>query len=51
MVQDAVGKGAKVATGGNRVGNKGYFFEPTVVTDVPRIGPRDERRAVRRRWR
>ena len=34
MVQDAVGKGAKVATGGNRIGNKGYFFEPTVVTDV-----------------
>jgi succinate-semialdehyde dehydrogenase / glutarate-semialdehyde dehydrogenase len=36
MIQDAVGKGAKVATGGNRVGNKGYFFEPTVVTDVPK---------------
>jgi succinate-semialdehyde dehydrogenase / glutarate-semialdehyde dehydrogenase len=36
MVQDAVGKGGKVATGGNRVGNKGYFFEPTVVTDVPK---------------
>jgi succinate-semialdehyde dehydrogenase/glutarate-semialdehyde dehydrogenase len=36
MVQDAVGHGAKVATGGNRVGNKGYFFEPTVVTDVPK---------------
>src|SRR6202046_834785 len=34
MIQDAVGKGAKVATGGNRIGNKGYFFEPTVVTDV-----------------
>src|SRR5271168_3096422 len=34
MVQDAVGKGAKVATGGNRIGNKGYFFEPTVVTGV-----------------
>src|SRR5580698_8507524 len=27
MVQDAVGKGAKVATGGNRIGNKGYFLE------------------------
>lgn len=36
MIQDAVGRGAKVATGGNRVGNKGYFFEPTVVTDVPK---------------
>ncbi len=36
MVQDAVGKGAKVATGGKRIGNKGYFFEPTVVTDMPK---------------
>lgn len=36
MVQDAVGKGAKLAAGGSRIGNKGYFFEPTVVTDVPR---------------
>src|ERR1700760_2715104 len=34
MIQDAVGQGAEVATGGNRVGNKGYFFEPTVVTGV-----------------
>src|SRR6185437_7161150 len=25
MVQDAVGNGGKIATGGNRVGNKGYF--------------------------
>ena len=22
-------------TGGERIGNKGYFFEPTVLTDVP----------------
>jgi succinate-semialdehyde dehydrogenase/glutarate-semialdehyde dehydrogenase len=36
LVQDAVGHGGKVQTGGNRVGNKGYFFEPTVVTDVPK---------------
>lgn len=36
MLQDAVSKGAKVATGGSRIGNKGYFFEPTVVTDVPK---------------
>ena len=31
FVQDAVGKGGKLAAGGHRVGNKGYFFEPTVV--------------------
>jgi succinate-semialdehyde dehydrogenase / glutarate-semialdehyde dehydrogenase len=35
MVQDAAAKGAKIAAGGHRIGNKGYFFEPTVVTDVP----------------
>ena len=36
MVQDAVGKGAKLETGGHRIGNKGYFYEPTVVSDVPK---------------
>jgi succinate-semialdehyde dehydrogenase/glutarate-semialdehyde dehydrogenase len=36
MVQDAVAKGAKLKTGGHRIGNKGYFFEPTVITDVPK---------------
>ena len=35
LIQDAVQKGAKVVTGGKRIGNKGYFFEPTVLTDVP----------------
>ena len=35
FVADAVSKGATVQTGGKRKGNKGYFFEPTVLTDVP----------------
>ena len=35
LIADAVGKGAKLATGGKRSGNKGYFFEPTVLTDIP----------------
>jgi succinate-semialdehyde dehydrogenase/glutarate-semialdehyde dehydrogenase len=35
FVADAVNKGAKVETGGKRIGNKGFFFEPTVLTDVP----------------
>lgn len=35
LVQDAVAKGATVATGGRRIANKGYYFEPTVLTDVP----------------
>ncbi|WP_026439439.1 NAD-dependent succinate-semialdehyde dehydrogenase [Acidocella facilis] len=34
IIADAVSKGAKVRTGGKRAGNKGYFFEPTVLTDV-----------------
>ncbi|HEX9168075.1 MAG TPA: NAD-dependent succinate-semialdehyde dehydrogenase [Roseiarcus sp.] len=32
---DAVSRGAKVACGGARIGNRGYFFAPTVLTDVP----------------
>ncbi|MBN8955012.1 MAG: NAD-dependent succinate-semialdehyde dehydrogenase [Rhizobiales bacterium] len=35
FVSDAVQKGAKVETGGKRIGNKGFFFEPTVLKDVP----------------
>jgi succinate-semialdehyde dehydrogenase/glutarate-semialdehyde dehydrogenase len=35
FIADAVSKGAKLETGGKRIGNKGYFFEPTVLTDVP----------------
>jgi succinate-semialdehyde dehydrogenase/glutarate-semialdehyde dehydrogenase len=34
FVGDAVATGARVATGGKRAGNKGYFFEPTVLTDI-----------------
>jgi succinate-semialdehyde dehydrogenase/glutarate-semialdehyde dehydrogenase len=35
FVSDAIAKGAKIHTGGQRKGNKGYFYEPTVMTDVP----------------
>ncbi|MBP6819842.1 MAG: NAD-dependent succinate-semialdehyde dehydrogenase [Ferrovibrio sp.] len=35
FVSDAVSKGAKIQAGGKRIGNKGNFFEPTVMTDVP----------------
>ena len=35
FIGDATQKGANVRTGGNRIGNKGNFFEPTVLTDVP----------------
>ena len=33
---DAVSHGAKLRTGGERMGNKGTFWAPTVMTDVPR---------------
>jgi succinate-semialdehyde dehydrogenase/glutarate-semialdehyde dehydrogenase len=35
FVADARSRGGKVVTGGKRPGNQGYFYEPTVVTDVP----------------
>src|SRR4051795_10423105 len=35
LVDDAVQRGAKVLVGGERVDGAGYFYRPTVVTDVP----------------
>jgi succinate-semialdehyde dehydrogenase/glutarate-semialdehyde dehydrogenase len=32
FISDAVEKGAEVQTGGGRIGGKGYFWEPTVLT-------------------
>jgi succinate-semialdehyde dehydrogenase/glutarate-semialdehyde dehydrogenase len=34
LVQDAVARGAELATGGSRVDGAGSFFEPTVLTGV-----------------
>ena len=36
FIADAVQHGGTVRTGGARIGNKGNFFQPTVLTDVPR---------------
>jgi succinate-semialdehyde dehydrogenase/glutarate-semialdehyde dehydrogenase len=36
LVDDALKNGAKALTGGKRSQNKGFFFEPTVLVDVPR---------------
>ena len=36
FIGDATQHGATVRTGGHRIGNKGNFFEPTVLTDVPK---------------
>lgn len=35
LVEDAVAKGATVVTGGAPVPGKGWFYEPTVLADVP----------------
>jgi len=35
FVNDAKARGGKIQTGGSRHGNQGYFFQPTVITDVP----------------
>jgi succinate-semialdehyde dehydrogenase/glutarate-semialdehyde dehydrogenase len=35
LVEDARDKGADVRTGGAAHGNRGYFFQPTVLTNVP----------------
>ncbi len=35
LVEDARDKGAEVLTGGGPMGDKGYFFAPTVLANVP----------------
>jgi succinate-semialdehyde dehydrogenase/glutarate-semialdehyde dehydrogenase len=35
FVDDATRKGAKIVTGGRRPDGKGFFFPPTLLTDVP----------------
>jgi len=35
LVDDARAKGAEVLTGGSKLGDKGYFFQPTVLANVP----------------
>ena len=35
MVDDAIERGAKLLLGGSRIKRDGYFFEPTILSDVP----------------
>lgn len=35
LVNDAKDRGASVVAGGQRIGNQGWFFAPTVLSDVP----------------
>ncbi len=34
QVSDAKSNGAQILTGGNRLGNKGYFFNPTIIKNI-----------------
>ena len=35
LTADALARGAELKTGGRRIGNAGFFFEPTVFANVP----------------
>jgi len=35
LVDDATGRGASTVVGGSRVDGSGYFYEPTVLSDIP----------------
>ncbi len=39
QVQRSIAMGAKLLTGGNRIAGPGFFYEPTVLVDVPRNAP------------
>jgi succinate-semialdehyde dehydrogenase/glutarate-semialdehyde dehydrogenase len=35
FVNDAKARGGKIQTGGERGGNQGFFYKPTVITEIP----------------
>ena len=39
QVDESVARGARVLTGGRRIDGPGFYFQPTVLTDVPRSSP------------
>ena len=39
QVEKSIAAGAKLLTGGNRVQGPGFFYEPTVLVDVPKDSP------------
>ncbi|MEY2491966.1 MAG: succinate-semialdehyde dehydrogenase / glutarate-semialdehyde dehydrogenase [Verrucomicrobiota bacterium] len=39
QVQISVAAGAKILTGGKRAGRPGFFYQPTVLTDIPKSSP------------
>ena len=36
FVSDAKQLGGKIRAGGERIGDRGYFFQPTILTDLPK---------------
>lgn len=39
QVQDSIAAGAKLLSGGKRIESAGFFYEPTVLVDIPRDSP------------
>ncbi|MGI8480821.1 MAG: aldehyde dehydrogenase family protein, partial [Chthoniobacterales bacterium] len=39
QVQDSIAAGAKLLTGGKRIERTGFFYEPTVLADIPKDSP------------
>ena len=39
QVQKTIAAGAKLLTGGNRIHGPGFFYEPTVLVDIPKQSP------------
>jgi succinate-semialdehyde dehydrogenase/glutarate-semialdehyde dehydrogenase len=35
LIGDAVAKGAKLGAGGEKIGNQGFFYAPSVISEVP----------------
>ena len=35
LIGDATAKGATLHTGGKRIGNRGFFYEPSVLSEIP----------------
>jgi len=48
QVQKTIAQGAKLLTGGNRIHGPGFFYEPTVLVDVPKESPRTAKKSSAR---
>jgi succinate-semialdehyde dehydrogenase / glutarate-semialdehyde dehydrogenase len=39
QVRDSVARGARLLVGGKRLGGRGFYFEPTILADIPEDAP------------